>query len=312
MAERWGLCATIKAPLPQILGFAAHHLDLGAHRLYLYLDADHPEAYAALKAHPKIRVTRCDAAYWKKSGARRPKKHQLRQSFNATHAYHRRTEVPWLIHIDVDEFLWPETAIGATLAKVPDDIRCLRVRPMEMLSGNPTLFKAFIPPGPAREPTVARLYPTYGQFLKGGFISHVAGKLFVRTGLTDIRVQIHNAFQNDEMLKGPEQHPDIDLAHLHAANWDAWIAAYRFRVAKGSYRAELAPNKPRDKGGLSMHELLTTIEAEDGEAGLRAFFDELCADTPQMRDKLAGFGLLKRANLGLKATLSTHFPQFLL
>lgn len=308
----WGLSATILAPTEEILQFAAYHLEAGAHRLYLYLDDDNPAAFDALKAHPKVRVTHCDDSHWDRLAMKRPRKHQVRQSANATHAYQRAGDVDWLIHMDVDEFLVPQRPVADALSACPANQTIARIRPMEVLAGDGTAFKAFIPNGPDRAGTVRALYPTYGAYVKGGFLSHLAGKLFVRTGLPNVRVQIHNAFQNDEMLKGPEQHPDIDLAHLHAANWDAWIAAYRFRVAKGSYRAELAPNKPRDKGGLSMHELLTTIEADDGEAGLRAFFDELCADTPQMRDKLAGFGLLKRANLGLKATLSTHFPQFLL
>lgn len=308
----WGLSATVLAPAAEILQFAAYHLEAGAHRIYLYLDDDNPAAFDALKAHPKVRVTRCDAAHWDRLGMKRPRKHQVRQSANATQAYQRAGEVDWLIHMDVDEFLVSSRSVAASLAACPADQKIARIRPMEALAGDGTAFKAFIPNGPDRAKIVRDLYPTYGAYVKGGFLSHLAGKVFVRTGLPDVRVQIHNAFQNDQMLKGPEQHPDIDLAHLHAASWDKWMTAYRFRVAKGSYRAELAPNQPRDKGGLSMHELLTMIETEDGEAGLRAFFDELCADTPAMRERLAGFDLLKRANLGLKATLSTHFPQFLL
>lgn len=308
----WGLSATIRAPAAEILRFAAYHLEAGAHRLFLYLDDDNPAAFDALKAHPKVRVTRCDEDHWDRLGMKRPRKHQVRQSANATHAYHRAGDVNWLIHMDVDEFLVSQRSIAEALAACPADQKITRIRPMEALAGDGTAFKAFIPNGPDRANIVHDLYPTYGAYVKGGFLSHLAGKVFVRTGLPDVRVQIHNAFWDDEMLKGPEQHPEIDLAHLHAANWQDWLAAYRFRVSKGSYRAELAPNKPRDKGGLSMHDLLTTIEAQDGEAGLRAFFEELCADTPALRERLAGFGLLKRANLGLKATLSTHFPQFLL
>ncbi|MDG1183118.1 MAG: hypothetical protein P8N30_10455 [Tateyamaria sp.] len=56
----WGLSATIRAPAPDILRFAAYHLEQGAHRLYLYIDAANPVAYAHLKAHPKVRVQICD------------------------------------------------------------------------------------------------------------------------------------------------------------------------------------------------------------------------------------------------------------
>ena len=170
---RWGLVATVRAPLPEIQAFAADHLERGAHRVYLYLDEPDPATAEALNAHSKLRVTRCDAGHWQKLGGKRPVKHQVRQARNATHLYRRRAEVDWLIHMDVDEFLWPETTVAKQLAALPDDILCARLRPVEGLGGNPSLFKAFIPSGPERTTTVATLYPTYGRYLRGGFLSHV-------------------------------------------------------------------------------------------------------------------------------------------
>lgn len=309
MTTRWGLSATILAPAPDILRFAAFHLEAGAHRLYLYLDGENPEAIAALKAHPKVRVTTCDAAYWQKRAGRRPQKHQVRQTHNATHAYRCADNVDWLIHMDVDEFLVPERPVAEILSALPDDQQIARIRPMEALSGDNTQFKAFIPNGPDRANTVAAIYPTYGPYIKGGFLSHLAGKVFVRTGLEGVRVQIHNVFQDDEMIDGPDQQPGIDLAHLHAKSWDDWLAAYRYRLEKGSYRSELAPNRPRDRGGLSMHELFAMIESEGGEAGLRAFFDEVCADTPELREALDARGLLRTVDLNLDAIVPRHFPD---
>ncbi|KIN64712.1 Glycosyl transferase family 2 [Sulfitobacter noctilucicola] len=305
--QTWGISATILAPTADILRFAAYHLDAGAHRLYIYLDDDNKTAFAALKAHPKIRPTLCDDAWW---NGKRPKKHQVRQSRNATHAYKRRADVDWMIHMDVDEFLVSERPVSDILSTLPDSQTIARIRPMEQLAGDGSHFKAFVPNGPGREKTVDALYPTYGNYIKGGFLSHLAGKVFVRTGIEGARIQIHNAFQNDDMLTGPEDTDGIDLAHCHASSWDAWYAAYRYRHTQGSYRPDLAPNRPRDKGGVSMHELLAMIEAEDGTVGLRYFFDEVCADTPALRKRLADFGLLKLANLDLNTTLAKHFPDF--
>ncbi|SDF40015.1 glycosyltransferase family 2 protein [Sulfitobacter delicatus] len=305
----WGLSATILAPAEDILRFAAYHLEAGAHRLYLYLDAENPEAYAPLKAHPKIRVTTCDAAHWQKLSGKRPVKHQVRQTQNATDAYRRANDVDWLIHMDVDEFLVSKQPVTDILSTLPAKQQIARIRPMEALSGDNTHFKAFIPNGPDRANTVAAIYPTYGPYIKGGFLSHLAGKVFVRTGLEGIRVQIHNVFHDDKIIDGPEQQPGIDLAHLHAKSWDDWLAAYRYRHENGSYRAELAPNRPRDRGGLSMHELFAMIESEGGVAGLRAFFDEVCAVSPDLRSALDARGLLRRVDLNLDAILPRHFPD---
>lgn len=305
----WGVSATIKAPVADILHWAAYHIEAGANRLHIYLDDDNKQAHAMLKAHPKVQVTLCDASYWQKRKGARPEMHQQRQTVNATHAYRRNPQVDWLIHMDVDEYLVPERPIADILAALPDAAQTARIRPMEQLSGTPSAFKAFIPPGPDRTRIVADLYPTYGEYLKGGFMSHLAGKVFVRTGLEKIHVRIHNVFQAGEMIPTAERQEGIDLAHAHAKSWEDWLASYRYRLTKGSYRADLGPNKPYEKGGLSMHDLFGMIESESGEAGLRAFFDEVCADTPLLRERLTRHGLLREVNLGLKATLSDHFPH---
>ena len=305
----WGVSATIKAPAGEILKWAGYHLEKGAHRLFIYLDDDNQAAFEAVNDHPKIRVTLCDDAWWQKRRKTRPDMHQARQTANATHAYRRRAEVDWLIHMDVDEFLVCDQSIADILAALPADHPVTRIRPMEMLSGGTRAFKRFIPSGPDRDRIVTSIYPTYGLYTKGGFLSHLAGKVFTRTGLPDMTIKIHNAFQSGEILRGNENQPGIDLAHCHAKSWEAWQASYHYRLTKGSYRADLAPNKPHEKGGLSMHQLFTMIEDEGGEAGLRAFFDEVCADTPDLRARLNAHGLLSEVNLDTDTPLSKHFPN---
>ena len=253
---KWGLSATILASARDTLRFAAHHLDQGAHRLYIYLDEANEEAYQHLKAHSKVRVTTCNTAHWKKLTGQRPDKHQARQTMNATHAYQRRVEVDWLIHMDVDEFLVPQAPISDVLSTV--EAQTARVRPMELLGGGIDAFKAFIPPNGARNALVEQIYPTFGKHLRGGFLSHLAGKLFVRTGIDDVTIQIHNAFQGGAMLERAPGLVQIDLAHCHAKSWEDWRAVFAYRLQKGSYRANLSAATPSEKGGMSLHCLLYT------------------------------------------------------
>lgn len=302
----WGLSATILAPPRDVLRFAAYHLEQGAHRLYIYLDDANDVAFRALKAHPKIRVTLCDAANWDQRMGKRPARHQVRQSMNATNAYQRRVEVDWLIHMDADEFLVPHAPIADVLGNVRQ--HSARVRPMELLGESTQMFKAFIPANGKRRTVVDQIYPTYGKYLRGGFLSHLAGKLFVRTGLKDISIQIHNAFQGGDMLADSPDLGQIDLAHCHAKSWDDWRAAYAYRLDKGSYRAELKPAINPEQGGMSVHDLFQKIEAEQGEAGLRAFYVEVIGDSPDMRARLKAYGLLRQADLDLDAALARHFP----
>ena len=149
----------------------------------------------------------------------------------------------------------------------------------------------------------------YGAYVKGGFMSHVAGKLFVRTGLPDVTVRIHNTFQGDTMNPAEVELEQIELAHVHVKSWATWLAAYRYRLEHGSYRAELAPSRAQANNGMNLHALLNQIEAEAGQDGLRAFFAEVCADTPQLRARLQGHGLLRQVRLDLDAKVAQHFPN---
>ncbi|MEP2030062.1 MAG: glycosyltransferase family 2 protein [Paracoccaceae bacterium] len=303
---KWGVVATVKAAHTDVLNFAAHHLDLGAHRLYVYLDGPAPETYATLKAHPKIRVTACDAVFWQKNGGWRPKKHQVRQIRNATHAYQRRTEVDWFAHIDVDEFLWPAAPIADLLKALPPDVQCARTYPIELLAGSNDAYKGRIPDNANRAAIAAELYPTFGEYLKGGFLSHVAGKLFYRTGITDLDVRIHNIFQGETMNPGETLLPQIELCHHHATSWDNWRSAYRYRLRKGAYRADLSP---AHRNTMTLHGLLSALEADDKQDALRDFFDEVAADSPDLRARLDAHGLLRICNLGLDTKRLAHFPD---
>lgn len=307
----WGIVSTVKAPLEEIERFAAHHLELGASRLYIYLDDDNESAFESLKKHPRIRVFRTHGAHWRSQ--RRPEKHQVRQTANARHAYRRKAgDVDWLAHIDVDEFLWPQRPIPDQLSALPEGCMVARVRPIEALSPEGqdlpegmTCFKAMTNERKTRQRQSEAIFPTFGAHLNGGFLSHVAGKIFVRTGHEDVAFRIHNALFGDEVNPGQQELPETELCHMHATDYAHWLAHYRYRLEQGVYRPDLKPSRA---GGLTMHALLTTIEKIEGEPGLRAFFEEVCTATPALRARLEEHGLLRCYALDLEARRARHFP----
>src|SRR6056297_4169212 len=317
-APTWGLVATIKAPARDILNFAAHHLDLGAHRVHVYLDAANPQAEAALRAHPKCRVILCDDNYWRRRHRKgRPDKHQPRQSMNATHCLNKRPQVDWLAHIDVDEFLWPASPLPGQLAALPEDTLSARIRPIEALAPDPDdppaadtqWFKSCALSQMQRREQTNAIYPTYGPHLNGGFLSHVAGKIFVRTGSPDLSLRIHNAFIDGDKDPSPATLDATELCHLHAPDWDRWREAYRFRLAQGSYRAGLKPPPASGPEALTMNALFALLEEDRGEAALADFFAEVCIATPDLRSRLDRYGHLRRIALDLDAKRARHFPD---
>ena len=170
------------------------------------------------------------------------------------------------------------------------------------------VFKAFHLPQADRQRAAEACFPTWGAQLSGGFLSHVAGKLFFRTGLKGLQIRIHNITLGDAQNPGQVELPQIALGHLHAESWDRFISAYRFRLARGSYRAELKPQVRRD-GAQSLHDLLRGIEAKGGEPALRAFYDEVGTATPALCDRLEREGLLRRVDLKRAERRARHFPD---
>ncbi len=311
-APTWGVVATIKAPAVDILNFVAYHLDLGAAHVWIYLDAANPEAKDQLKPHPQLTVVRTGDTYWIKTRGKKPPMHQPRQSFNVRHAYNRAKNVDWLLHIDVDEFLWPDRPITEQLASLPAECLVARVRPAEAMASvdrEPHIhFKRFIADKTARKSIVADIYPNFAPYLKNGFVSHVAGKMFLRTGQKDMTIKIHNVVQNGQHNPGQVELTDSSLLHLHTTSWDHWMQSFAYRHQKGSYRDELGAATPEDQGGLNLHKLFAHL-AEEPE-GLRQFYDEVCVATPALKAKLEAHDLLRSHSLELEAKRRKHFPDF--
>lgn len=298
---RWGIVSMIKAPLHQVAEFAAYHLDLGADRLHLYLDTTAPETAAVLSNHPKITVTTCDAAFWETQKKPRMKAHQMRQTWVATQAY-QTTDVDWLAHIDVDEFLLPPAPVHDLLAQMPDDAAMLRLPPAELLAGSQgdELFKLLPKYGGQKKSALTSIYPTFGAHLPGGFISHREGKNFLRTGLMGIRFGIHAALQDSRLITNRVKQDGFYVGHAHAPNWDFFRDHMAFRMTRGSYRKS-------DEAKFRLLDILTLLQEDMGEDGLRQFFTEVCEATPSLIAALDTHNMLLRRPLDLTAKVERHF-----
>ena len=302
-ALRWGLVTTLKAPLREAARFAAHHLELGAHALHLYLDAPEPDTVAFLGRHPRIHITQCTDGWWREIGKPRPEAHQLRQAHNATRALRDTAgTLDWLGHIDVDEYLLPDTPLPRLLAAIDPSHAAARVQPAEALAGGGGQhFKLTHKAADQRKAVVQDIYPTFGMHLYGGFLSHHSGKIFARPGIPETRLGIHALKYRGEEATNATVLRGLYLGHFHAPSWDHFRSHFEFRRSKGSYR----DRAERDKTDLS--DIMAFLAEEEGEAGLRIFFDEVCADTPELRARLAAHGMLLTREMDRDAAVARVF-----
>jgi hypothetical protein len=150
---------------------------------------------------------------------------------------------------------------------------------------------------------------------KDGFISHTAGKQFVRTGQGKVHFGIHRAFHvapdgSKTDIDDPAL-PGVELCHRHVESWEKWQNIMEFRLSRGSYREELGKNIDPASGRVSRHVLFTSLQ-ETGPDDLRAFFEEVCLATPELLARLKAHGLLRQYALDLSLKVQKHFPDFVL
>lgn len=301
---RWGTVSTIRAPLRDITRFAAHHLDLGAAEVHIFLDDPDPEITAFLSRRREVFVTQCNAAYWSGKPEQARKTHQMRQAFNASRCY-RRSRLDWLAHIDVDEFLLSSKPIPDQLVNAPKDAAFAVMLPAELLAqtdpwSGPSHFKLTRRElGHARD-VLDEIYPEIGFYVPDGFLSHTDGKILARTGLPDIRFGIHSLLQfgarvsNGHMLQGTH------VGHAHAPSWEVFLKHFDFRMQHGSYRSG-ARSKVR------LTDIFQLALEDGGTDGLRAVYYKMCAATPTLLQRLSDHGMLLTETLNLDQKVSDWF-----
>lgn len=297
---RWGTVTLTNAALPRIARFAAHHLSLGAARVTIYLDTPDQQTVDFLSQNPLIQVITCDTDWWSDQKKPRMKAHQMRQAWVATQCYNA-TDLDWLAHVDVDEFLLPDAPLADLLAAAPPDQAALLIPPIELLAGSsPELFKTTPRMAGHDKTTLTQVYPTFGTHLRGGFVSHLEGKLIARTGITGLRMGLHTLSHDGAPVGNRLRVNDILLGHAHAPDWDTFRAHLEFRLTRGSYRKA-------DREAFKLRDVLDFLIETEGDSGLRAFFDEVCAATPALIDRLRSRGMLIERPLNLDAAVARHF-----
>ncbi|NGM45722.1 glycosyltransferase family 2 protein [Rhodobacter sp. SGA-6-6] len=285
----WGLVATVRAAPEKVAAFVAHHLSLGAARIWLYFDDPADPAVEPLSRIPQVTATRCDDVHWERLRGR-PDRHQNRQSKNARAAY-KACLLPWLGHIDVDEFLWPSRTVAEILASLPPGQPTLRMEPFEAMH-DPALpddiFTARAFRGPLKQ-RFAHLRPavlgSYAGILPEGHLSHTNGKSFFRTGIPDLSPRLHGAFLKGERLPGPPFDRRLPLLHFHAQDREDWLKALPFRLTRGAYQYH---------AGMQAH--LSAAGPEE----IGFFYDRTQCLSPDLAALLREEGRLIEADLHLR------------
>jgi len=301
--ETWSTITTLKETLEDTLEFVAYHLVLGAKEVFLYFDDPLDEAIAIVSEHPRVIAIACDEDYWQ-GEENRPAKHQARQKLNARDAY-KKTKADWVIHLDVDEFVDSDVSLPLLLSKAKLDV--LRLAPYEHLfysksgrnGGATHIFRGAMPDTKQGNRISAKIYGRYHSCLNQGMLGHTAGKHFVRTNIEDMILSIHGPFLDKHGRAPMETAEDARLLHLHSGDYDKWSSHVKRRLESGAYMARNQRRIAKEHGEeVTLAHVLTALIEENGEDGVKEFYNAVCVFSPQLRP-LRRVGQLYKTNLWL-------------
>lgn len=238
--DSWEIVTTVRDTPRRITEFVAYHLKHGPKRITLYLDDPAQELEDAVLGIDRVVIHRCDSDFWHANNKERPQRVPLRQARNATLTY-QNAVADWVCHIDIDEFLAPVSgyaSIASQLTNIDRLHTSVRLRPIEYLN-NPsgdhsTSYKFAFKKDHSEQEIVRGLYPTYGRYLPSGFVSHQAGKVFVRSNKAGYRIGIHAAKLLGEKVPAIRAEGML-LAHQHCRTEDEFLDKITARLDKKRY-----------------------------------------------------------------------------
>lgn len=307
----WAVVATVREPAELVLAFVAHHLELGAFKVFIYLDDPEDPLLPILRKTPDVNVFACDAEYWERAnnGRGRPDNQNARQAINATRTY-RKTRADYLLHLDADEFLHMARPFEEEVARLEEGDVWLRVPAVERcwLSGDSSehIFSGVFRHPIKQAPLIAtRIYgEEVAPFLANGLAGSSHGKPLVRTG-HKVQVQVHAA-------KVPGKNagwaPHKKATGLHVLHFDGltplhWAAKTLRYAEQGDETLDKLLHEERARQVREVRDNISSMPE------LLRFFRKITGLTPEQSRALTEHGRLSAMKIDPEAAMRRRFPE---
>ncbi len=268
---------TSKAPLQQTISHVNYHLSIGVDKVLMYFDDENDPALEILQHHDQVICTRCNDNYWKSVlGIKSPTIHQkLEANANSGLNQARALGIDWVIHIDVDELVYPSQPLKKVLSESGCDV--LRFEGLEGVPERETYTNVFVEQTLFRTPPVARTRKLatvlgckksfyYGTYFRG----HLTSKSAVRTTAEVQEMGCHVPKKASEKVL-TKYTSDVKLLHFDCCGFNSWRDKWirRFNDPKSVW------DKRREHRVQQFRDFLNAYESEDSNGSMLTLYKRL-------------------------------------
>jgi hypothetical protein len=123
------------------MDFVNHHLKIGITHMFLFFDDPYSKAIPLFKNNSGVSCIICDREHWNtiansyKNEMTVPEK-QIANSIIAIKLARKRA-YDWILHLDIDEFLYSSDGLETELSNLPEKIDTVSLGPLEAFSDQP-------------------------------------------------------------------------------------------------------------------------------------------------------------------------------
>jgi hypothetical protein len=301
----WGVVCTTNSPNGvQLAVFLAHHLEMGAAEIFVYLDTP---TLMQSPVDARVRIISTDNDYWQAKGGR-PEDHRARQISNANDAL-QRSRSAFIAHLDDDELIYSSRPLHEVLSELAEEFDGIEMPPCEPCFPRiPRFrhelytcpFRRRLAPGIRGEKRSVAIFGEVGRVVVRGLQGHRMGKCIIRNARKRVHLGIHRAKIDGRPARCRNTNA-VSLLHVFSTGPQVWLEKYLRRLQTPRFLRE----KPH-----RMRQWALLFRAKS-EQELIALYRRLNIFSRRQRWLLFWQKALLQPDLSIEAKLGRHFPQLL-
>lgn len=296
----WAVAVTVRAPRHQVDHFLAHYIGLGAEVIYVFFDDPEFADFDRERFSGKVIDFICSEQYWANAPKivplngkiGRPDAVEIRQGLNALYA-REITTASWLLHVDIDEFVYAKSDVKHSLSQHPDHIFSVLMRTFE------AVYDTVKPEGAETDTTffkksiddrvlLQQFYsPDMLKCATNGFWGTVTGKSFIRKGPRIKSMSVHWPTPEDTSLVINVPSYDMDLLHFEGQTLQLYKEKFRIRAFNN-----VAKHMPQTY--KNRIEMIKLEYLKYGDAGLENTYKSFYVMNPETLSKAIELGVVVR------------------